>query len=178
MKNILSLIVIATLMSAPSIFSKESWKEKSAARQEASSASISDRVFVGLDHSLFGNAGFSFGKSIGSDALFQMIALPFSLTKVEGADAQTAFKFGGRFLKTVKRVNDVNIQAGLGINFVDFGSTSELYIEAPLRFEYFVGNRVSLHLVSGINLDLNILQDAEGWSATLGGAGAGISIYL
>lgn len=178
MKKLLSTLALAALVSAPSVFSKESWKEKSAARQEAASSNISDRVFVGLDNPLSGGAGFSFGKALGNDAVFQMIALPFGIWKAEGSDAQTTFQLGGRFLKTVKKVNGVNVQAGLGLNFADYGATSELFIEAPIRFEYFVGPRVSFHLVSGLNLDLNILQDAEGWNATLGGAGAGISMYL
>lgn len=182
MKTITKLLVTSALFFTTQVEAQSSLKQRqSKARNNYSSSAIPDnvigRTFVGLDGNLQAGYGFSIGNQISEKLQVQGIIGPLGIIKPDEGDATTSFDLGLRLLWTIDGTDNLVVKAGGGLIFSDNGS-SDLLFEAPVRFEYYLNDRFSIHFTSGALLDLDLLQEGLDFRLALGNGGAGMSLWI
>lgn len=184
MKTITKLLVASALFLTTQVEAQSSLKQRNKqakARKAYSSSAIPDnvigRTFVGLDGNLQAGYGLSVGNQLSEQLQLQGIIGPLGIIKPDEGDATTSFDLGLRLLWTIDGGDDLVVKAGGGVIFTDNGS-SDLLFEAPVRFEYYLNDRFSIHFTSGALLDLDLLQEGLDFRLALGNGGAGLSLWL
>jgi len=183
MKNILKSAVLLSIVAVTGF--TQDYSDSKTKSSEKNFGAINGRAGFGFDASLSsinlgtgisrGLPGLSIVKSLESTLFVQGIFTPMLLQKQDGQDAQFTMDLSVRAFKSLANVESASLLLGAGITLihnspVDF---TDLFVELPVRIEYFPAQRFSIALSGGLVWYPSLLEDTNGWTIGVAGGGVG-----